>query len=68
MLKFQLIANGTIGNMVNVQKHVGEDTEKTTEQKESKKPLVVFVMENQQQLRIVTRLVVLVQTFHNFIV
>ena len=68
MLKFQLIANGTIGNMVSVQKHVGEDTELTTEQKESKKPLVGFVMESQQQLRIVTRLVVLVQTFHNFIV
>jgi len=47
----QLIANGEIGNMVSVLKLVEEESEPTPDQKESKKALVEFVLENQLQLR-----------------
>ena len=59
-MKFKLIANGEIGNMGSVPKLAEEECEPTPDQKESKKALVEFVLENQLQLRNATPKTVLV--------
>ena len=60
IINFKLIANGEIGNMVSVLKLAEEESEPTPDQKESKKALVEFVLENQLQLRNATPKTVLV--------
>ena len=64
IIKFKLIANGEIGNMVSAAKLAEEECEPTPDQKGSKKALVEFVLENQLQLRNVTPKTVLVWYFH----
>ena len=65
IIKLKLIANGEIGNMESVPKLAEEECEPTLGQKESKKALVEFVLENQLQMRNATPKIVLVWYFHN---